>query len=82
MRKQEVSQFDRKNGQSKDRNKAINDEVHKLVKSGILWESLFPSWVANLVLVKKRNWTIEDVHRHHRLKQSLSKKLLPATIYR
>lgn len=30
-------------GKSKDRNKAINDKVDKLVKAGIVQESLFPS---------------------------------------
>nr|KAJ0202518.1 hypothetical protein LSAT_V11C500266950 [Lactuca sativa] len=46
----EVSQFDRKKGQSIDMNKSINDELDKLEKAGILRESLFPSWVANPVL--------------------------------
>lgn len=43
----------KKRGQSKDIYKAINDEADKLVKAGIVQELLFPSWVANPVLVKK-----------------------------
>lgn len=45
----------KKRGRSKERNKAIDDEVEKLVKVGIVEESLFPSWVANPILVKKGN---------------------------
>lgn len=45
----------KKKGQSKDRNKEINDEVDKLVNTRIVRESLFPSWVANPVLGKKED---------------------------
>lgn len=44
-----------KKGQLKERNKAINGEVDKLVEEGIVRESVFPTWVENLVLVKKED---------------------------
>lgn len=43
----------KKRDQYKEWNKAINDEVDKLVSVGIVRESLFLSWVAYPVLVKK-----------------------------
>lgn len=43
----------KKRAQSKERKREINDEVDKLVCVGIVRESLFLSWVANPVLVKK-----------------------------
>lgn len=47
----------KKKGQTGDRNKAINAEVVKLVDTCIL-QIVFPTWIANLVLVKKhdRSW--------------------------
>lgn len=44
----------KKRGQCGEHNKAINDEVDKLANASIVQESLFPSWVAKLVLVKRR----------------------------
>lgn len=38
--------------QEGDRNKAINSDVAKLTKADILWEALFQTWIANLVMVK------------------------------
>lgn len=43
----------KKRAQAKERKREINDEVDKLVCVGIVRESLFLSWVANPVLVKK-----------------------------
>lgn len=42
----------KKRGQYKERNRVINDEVDKLVSARIVQE-LFPSLVANSVLVEK-----------------------------
>lgn len=44
-----------KRGQSKYTNKAINDEVDKLFNAGKMTKSIFSSWVANVVLVKKED---------------------------
>lgn len=42
-----------KHVQGGDMKKGINTEVAKLTKYGILHEAIFPSWIANLVMVKK-----------------------------
>lgn len=44
---------EKKRGQSGECNKAINNEVDKLLNASIVRESLFPSWIANPVLMKK-----------------------------
>lgn len=38
-----------------DRNRAINEEVTKLTRAGILREAVFPTWIANPVMVKKHD---------------------------
>nr|KAJ0228322.1 hypothetical protein LSAT_V11C100009920 [Lactuca sativa] len=45
----------KKRGQAVDRNKAINTKVVGLVSAGILREVIFPTWIANLVMVRKAN---------------------------
>ncbi|KAI3780027.1 hypothetical protein L2E82_09872 [Cichorium intybus] len=43
----------KKRGQAGERNDAINKEVTKMVQAGILREAIFPTWIANPVMVKK-----------------------------
>lgn len=38
-------------------NRAINVEVAKLTMIGILHEAIFPTWIANPVMVRKNNGT-------------------------
>ena len=38
-----------------ERYKTLKDEVDKLLDIGFVRESFYPSWLANLVLVKKPN---------------------------
>ena len=38
-----------------DRQKAINEEVGKLLQAGAIKEVEYPEWLANVVLVKKAN---------------------------
>ena len=38
-----------------DRQKAINEEVSKLLQAGAIREVEYPEWLANVVLVKKSN---------------------------
>ncbi|GKA89483.1 hypothetical protein Tco_0811295 [Tanacetum coccineum] len=45
-----------------DRRKVVNDEVNEWIKVGIIRRVRYPSWVANLVLVKK----LKNVHRLQR----------------
>ena len=36
-------------------NKAIMDEVDKLLIANFIWEVYYPDWLANIVMVKKAN---------------------------
>jgi hypothetical protein len=47
--KQRLRRFDKK------KRKVIGEEVHKLLKAGFIKELHHPEWLANLVLVKKKN---------------------------
>ena len=38
-----------------EQNKAITDEVNKLLSAGFIQEVYYPDWLANVVLVKKAN---------------------------
>ena len=38
-----------------ERDKAIAEEVRKLLKAGFIWEVYYPDWLANVVMVKKAN---------------------------
>ena len=38
-----------------ERNKVINDEVEKLLKAGKIREVKYPDWLANVVVVQKKN---------------------------
>ena len=38
-----------------ERNKAINEEVQKLIENGFVREVQYPEWLANVVIVKKKN---------------------------
>nr|GEV39743.1 reverse transcriptase domain-containing protein [Tanacetum cinerariifolium] len=53
----------RKRGQAPDRNKAIYEEVEKLVDAGIMKEVHYHSWVSNPVMVKKHDgsWRIQNL---------------------
>ena len=49
------------------RQKAINEEVGKLLQAGAIREVEYPEWLANVVLVKKVNgkWQMATLHRFH-----------------
>ena len=38
-----------------DRTKAVQDEVERLLKVGLIKEVQYPEWLANPVVVKKKN---------------------------
>ncbi|XP_074336976.1 uncharacterized protein LOC141674152 [Apium graveolens] len=40
---------------SPERQKAIDEEIEKLLKAGIICEVKYPEWLANIVMVKKAN---------------------------
>ena len=43
-----------------DRQKAVEEEVSKLIKAGFIQEARYPEWIANVVMVPKSNekWRI------------------------
>ncbi|XP_023742434.2 uncharacterized protein LOC111890558 [Lactuca sativa] len=45
----------KKRVQGGDRNRKINAEVAKLVEAGIVREAIFPTWIANPVMVRKQD---------------------------
>jgi hypothetical protein len=47
--KQRLHRFD------KEKRKVIGEEIHKLLKAGFIKEVHHPEWLANPVLVKKKN---------------------------
>jgi hypothetical protein len=47
--KQRLRRFD------KEKRKAIGEEIHKLLEAGFIKEVHHPGWLANPVLVKKKN---------------------------
>ena len=51
--RKEVKQ--KKTVQGRDRNRAINAEVAKLTKAWILREAIFPTWIANPIMVQKHD---------------------------
>ena len=50
-----------------ERQKAINEEVSKLLQAGAIREVEYPEWLANVVLVKKANgkWHKQNVPKGH-----------------
>nr|GEU93325.1 reverse transcriptase domain-containing protein [Tanacetum cinerariifolium] len=55
----------KKRGQAPERNKAIYEEVEKLIDAGIMKEVHYHSWLSNPVMVKKHDdsWRIETYQR-------------------
>jgi hypothetical protein len=58
-----------------DRNQAISDKVEKFLTVRFIREVYYPEWLANVVMVKKRQ--MENVRGFHRPEQSMSKRQLP-----
>ena len=57
-----------------ERAKAVNDEVDKLLKISSIREVQYTDWLANPVVVKKKKFKVESVHRFHRSQQSMPKR--------
>jgi hypothetical protein len=55
--KQRLRRFD------EEKLKVIGKEIHKLLKAELIKEVHYPKWLANPVLVKKKEWEMEDVCR-------------------
>ena len=56
-----------------ERQKAINEEVGKLLQAQAIREVEYSEWLANVVLVKKRKRQVANLHRFHRHRQGLPK---------
>jgi hypothetical protein len=46
---------------------AAKAEVQRLQEAGFIHEVYYPSWLANVVMVKKKNGKMENVHGIYRL---------------
>ena len=53
---------------SKDHSDAVKEEVMKLKQAGAVKEVFYPEWLANTVLVKKKNGNVASVCGFHRSK--------------
>ena len=53
---------------------AVKAEVQRLLDAKVIREVKYPTWLANTVPVKKKNGKMENVHRLHRIKQSMPKR--------
>jgi hypothetical protein len=42
---------------------AAKVEVQSLLDTGFIREVHYPSWLVNVVMVKKKKWQVENVHR-------------------
>ena len=56
-----------------ERQKAINEEVGKLLQAKAIREVEYPEWLANVVLVKKSKRQVAALHRFHKHQQGLPK---------
>ena len=45
--------------------RAIGEEMQKLLAAGFIKEVFHPEWLANPILVKKKEWELADVRRLH-----------------
>jgi hypothetical protein len=46
-----------------EKRRVIGEEIHKLLEAGFIKEVHHPKWLANPVLVRKKEWEMEDVRR-------------------
>jgi hypothetical protein len=51
---------------------AAKAEVQRLLDGGFIREVHYPSWLMNIVMVKKKEWQMANVHRFYQPKQVLS----------
>jgi hypothetical protein len=59
---QQLRRFD------EERRRAIRVELQKLIEAGFIKEVFQPTWLANPVIVKKKECEVEDVCRLHQFK--------------
>ena len=61
-----------------ERDQTIAEEVRKLQEVSFIREVYYPDWLANVVMVKKARWEVEDVRRLYRPQQSMPQGQLPS----
>ena len=44
----------------------MSNGVTKLIEANLNREVHYPEWLANVIIVKKTQWEVEDVRRLHR----------------
>ena len=62
---------------SKDHYEAVKDKVTKFKQAGAIKEVFYLEWLANTVVVKKKNGKCLGMRRLHRLEQNLSERSFP-----
>ena len=67
---------------SPDKKAAIKKEITKLMAARFIRETLHPDWLANPVLVQKKEYErVAHVHRLHRSQQTLLERSVRATTH-
>ena len=66
---------------NEERRKAIGEEVARLLAAGFIIEVFHPEWLANPVLVLKKNGTLAHVCGLHRFKQGLPGRSFRSPMY-
>jgi hypothetical protein len=47
--------------------------VDKLLTVGFIREIMYLDWLANMVIMKKKHWKVENIYRFHQFEQGMSK---------
>ena len=64
------------------RDQAIAKKVRKLQEASFIREVYYLDWLANVVMVKKARWEVEDVRRLYRPQQSMPQRQLSSPMSR
>jgi hypothetical protein len=64
---------------SEDRILVAKAKVQRLLDANVIREVKYSEWLANVVLVPKKNGKNENVHRLHKSEQSMQERLISAT---
>ena len=67
---------------SKDHYEAVKNKVTKFKQAGAIKEVFYLEWLANIVVVKKKNGKFLGMRRLHRLEQNLSERFFPPSLDR
>jgi hypothetical protein len=62
---------------SDEKTEAAKAEVHRLLEANFIEPIAYPTWLANVVMVQKKQ-QVADVHRFHQPQQGLPQGQLPA----